>query len=147
MTLKGLIEKAWTSWATRSLAVGAVATLIDISVLLICVKVAGLPNPVGAMCGVCVGAVFSFFANRHFAFQDRHPEMAPQALKFVLTTTAAMGIHASLVWLLTDHWDIPVVIAKMMADVAVFSVGQLLLLRYVVFPRKAPEDRTTVRGE
>jgi hypothetical protein len=29
----------------------------------------------------------------------------------------------------------PVVIAKLIADVAVFSVGQLLILRYLVFPR------------
>ncbi|HEX4622679.1 MAG TPA: GtrA family protein [Myxococcaceae bacterium] len=89
------------------------------------------------MIGVTFGSAFTFFANRHFAFRDHHPDLAPQAMKFILSTCVAIVIHASLIYLLADRLRIPVVIAKFMADIIVFSVGQLLVLRYFVFPRAA----------
>jgi len=134
-TFEGVLRAIWESWATRSLAIGGVATVLDILTLLLCVHL-GASNPVAAMIGVSVGATFTFFANRHFAFRDHHPEVAPQVLKFVGATAGAMMIHAALVHLLADRWHVPVVLAKVLADIAVFSVGQLLLLRYLVFPKK-----------
>src|SRR3989442_1015595 len=128
--------RAHESWATRSLAVGATATALDILVLLFCVSRLGFSNPEGAMAGVAVGATFAFFANRHFAFRDHNPQLVPQAAKFIAATCAAMIVHATFVWLMADKFGTPVVIAKLIADVAVFSVGQLLLLRYVVFPKR-----------
>ena len=136
-TVLGWAKRAYDSWATRSLAVGAIATAIDIVVLLICVRLLHLSNPEGAMCGVAVGGTFAFFANRHFAFRDHTPQLAPQAAKFIAATSGAMLIHAVFVWFLADKLGTPVVIAKLIADVAVFSVGQLLVLRYVVFPRRS----------
>ncbi|HZA13059.1 MAG TPA: GtrA family protein, partial [Myxococcaceae bacterium] len=88
------------------------------------------------MVGVLFGSTLTFFANRHFAFRDHNPNLAPQAAKFVLTTLAAMLVHAQVVYLFADRLDIPVVLAKLCADVIVFTVGHLLLLRYFVFPKK-----------
>ena len=136
--LLALLKWCWHSWATRSLAVGAVATVLDIAVLLVCVKAFRLPNPVGAMVGVLCGSTFTFFANRHFAFRDHNPNLAPQAAKFVLTTIAAMLVHAQIVYVVADRLDVPVVLAKLCADVLVFTVGHMLLLRYFVFPKKKP---------
>lgn len=135
-TVRRLLRWAWESWATRSLAVGGVGALLDIMVLLVCVHAFALPNPVAAMCGVAVGCTFAFFANRHFAFRDHNPELAPQAFRYAVSTTGAMLIHASLVWLLADHWGVPVVVAKVIADFLVFTVGQLLVMRYVVFRKR-----------
>src|SRR5713101_6002977 len=69
----GWARWAYDSWATRSLAAGAMATALDVMVLLFCVLRLKWSNPAGAMAGVAVGATFAFFANRHFAFRDRHP--------------------------------------------------------------------------
>lgn len=137
-TLRSLVRRAWESWATRSLAVGAVATALDVLVLLACVKGLGLSNPAGAVVGVVVGGTFAFFANRYFAFRDRQPGMAKPAVRFVLATLVAIAVHAWMVGLLADRMGVPVVLAKLAADVAVFSVGQLLVLRYIVFPRAEP---------
>lgn len=128
----------WGSWATRSLAVGGVATVLDILTLLACVKLARLPTPVGAGLGVMVGAVWAFWANRRFAFKDSQGPLGPQVLRYGVTTGGAMLVHAALVGWLADRVGVPVVLAKLAADVAIFTVGQLLLLRYVVFPRSAP---------
>jgi len=133
--LLSVMRWAWQSWATRSLAVGAAATALDICVLLVCVKLLNLPNPVGAAVGVTVGSTFTFYANKHFAFRDAGAAVGSQALKFVGATACSMVIHASFVWLLADRMGVNVVLAKMIADVAVFSVGQLLVLRYLVFPK------------
>jgi len=116
--------------------VGAMATALDVMVLLFCVQRLRWSNPAGAMAGVAVGAAFAFFANRHFAFRDHHPQLVPQAAKFIAATAMAMVVHALFVWCLADKLGIPVVIAKLIADVAVFSVGQLLVLRYLVFPKR-----------
>jgi putative flippase GtrA len=129
------VRWCYASWATRSLAVGAVATLIDICVLLVGTSVLGLMTPVAAGLGVLVGSTVTFFLNKYFAFREHHPNLAPQALKFAIATGLAMLVHASLVGLLKDRVGIPVVLAKLAADLLVFSVGQLLLLRYVVFPK------------
>jgi putative flippase GtrA len=133
-----LVKWAWHSWATRALVVGAIATMLDIVVLLVCVKGFELPNPVGAMVGVLFGSAFTFFANRHFAFRDHNPSLAPQAAKFALATAGGMLAHAQVVYILADRLDVPVVLAKLGADLIVFSVGQVLLLRYFVFPKKKP---------
>jgi putative flippase GtrA len=121
-------------WATRSLAVGAVATLVDVCVLLVCVRLFRFPNPLGAAVGVAVGSTVAFFGNRKFAFSDSEPEMAPQLLRFAATVSVGMALHASLVHVLADLFAVPVVLAKLISDLAVFGLGQLFLLRYVVFP-------------
>lgn len=136
--LVNIIRRVWGSWATRSLAVGPFATIVDVSVLLLMVKVLHRSTRVGAMMGVLVGSIFTFFANRFFAFRDRDPNVAPAAFKFALTTIGAMLLHGQLVVMLRDHWGIPVVISKILADLLVFSVGQLLMLRYVIFRKKRP---------
>lgn len=138
-----LLTRLWRSWATRSLAVGGVATALDVLTLLACVKLARLPTPLAAMCGVVVGAVWAFFANRRFAFQDSAGRLGPQALRYGVATGVAMLVHAALVGWLADRVGVPVVLAKLGADVAVFTVGQLLLLRYVVFPKGAPAAAAT----
>lgn len=136
---RGLVQAlrwALHSWATRSLAVGAVATLLDILVLLVCVRQFDLPNPVGAMVGVLFGSTFTFFANRHFAFRDHNPKLAPQAAKFALATAAGMLAHAQVVYWIADRLGFHVVLAKLAADVVVFTFGQMLVLRYFVFPKR-----------
>jgi putative flippase GtrA len=131
-----LLRRAYHSWATRSLAVGAVATLLDVLILLACVKLFSLPNPAGAMVGVLFGSTFTFFANRLFAFRDHNPKLAPQAARFALATAAGMLAHAQVVYMLADRMGVPVVLAKLGADVVVFTFGQMLILRYFVFPKK-----------
>ncbi len=128
-------QRAWSSWATRSLAIGGIATAIDVAVLLFCVNVLGTSNSIGAMAGVVPGATFTFFANRHFAFRDHDAKAAPQALKFFAATSISMLLHGLLVGVLADRLRVPVVLAKFASDLLIFSVGQLFVLRYLVFPK------------
>jgi len=58
-------------------------------------------------------------------------------VKFIISTLIAMSIHAPLVGILADWLDIQVVIAKLLADVLVFSIGQLLAMRFLIFRKSA----------
>ena len=142
---RALVQRLSRSWAARSLQVGALATLVDIAVLLTCVRVLRLPTPVGAAVGVAIGATLAFFLNRSFAFRAQGTPVTGQAVRFMISTLIAMSIHAPLVGVLADRLDVPVVVAKLFADVLVFSIGQLLALRFLVFrksSRRPPEPST-----
>ncbi len=144
--LLALVKRFLQSWASRSLAVGAVATGIDILVLLACVDIFDLPNPLAAMVGVLFGSTFTFFANRHFAFRDHNPELAPQAARFALFTALGMMAHAWVVYMFANRMGVPVVLAKLGADIIVFTVGQMLVLRYFVFPKKKEPQKKSFEG-
>jgi hypothetical protein len=51
-----------------------------------------------------------------------------------------MLLHAALVRTLADGMGLPVVFAKLVSDVCVFTFGQLLLLRFFVFPVRRALD-------
>src|SRR4029079_2843752 len=99
---------------------------VDVCVLLVCKKVLKLPTPVAAAIGVAIGSTIAFFLNRSFAFRAQGTPVPGQAVKFIISTLIAMSIHAPLVGILADWLDIQVVIAKLLADVLVFRIGQIL---------------------
>jgi putative flippase GtrA len=141
----GLLTRLWKSWATRSLVAGGIATVVDILVGLGVLAVFDSFNEhlpphravsIAAMVGVAVGTMVAFVVNRFFAFKEKNPKVAGPALKFLLATAVAMVIHGQLVAFLKVQYAVPFPIAKMGADLAVFSVGQLLVLRFLVFPKK-----------
>ena len=140
-SLRALAQRVSQSWAARSLQVGALATVLDVCVLLVCKKVLKLPTPVGAAIGVAVGSTLAFCLNRAWAFRARGTPVTGQAVKFIISTLIAMSIHAPLVGILADWLDVPVVVAKLAADVLVFSVGQLLAMRFLIF-RKSMRNST-----
>ena len=120
--------------------VGAVATLVDVERPAGRVALAPRLTAEGAMLGVAVGSAVAFLGNRRFAFRSSARALAPEALRFLAGTLAGMGVHAMLVRTLADRLGVPVVLAKLVSDVCVFTFGQLLLLRFFVFPvRRKPE--------
>jgi len=144
-SFRAVVQRVMASWAARSLQVGALATVVDVCVLLVCKKVLKLPTPVGAAIGVAIGSTLAFFLNRAWAFRAQDTPVAGQAVKFIISTLIAMSIHAPLVGILADWLDVPVVVAKLAADVLVFSIGQLLAMRFLIFRKstgKSPSQET-----
>lgn len=124
------------SWAVPSLMVGAVATLVDVGVLLASMRWLHASTAEGAMLGVAVGSTVAFVGNRRYAFRNSARAWLPEALRFVAGTGVGMVVHALLVRTLHDRLGVPVVLAKLVSDVCVFTFGQLLLLRFFVFPAR-----------
>lgn len=124
------------AWAVPSLLVGAVATAVDVAVLLAAIRWLHASSAGGAMLGVAVGSTVAFLGNRTFAFRSSAQAWVPEALRFLAGTTVGMLLHAALVRTLADRVGVPVVLAKLISDVCVFTFGQLLLLRFFVFPAR-----------
>jgi len=124
------------AWAVPSLLVGAVATAVDVGVLVAAMRWLHASSAGGAMLGVAVGSTVAFLGNRRFAFRSSARAWVPEALRFIAGTTVGMLVHAALVHTLADRVGVPVVLAKLVSDVCVFTFGQLLLLRFFVFPAR-----------
>ncbi len=138
--LKQRLHTIWNSWATRSLAVGALATGIDLIIGTSLNSGFHVETRISAMSGSIIGGAFTYFANRFFAFKEKNPELASSMLKFVVVTCFSSIVHGQLVVWLHDSLAWPFVVAKMVADVAIFTFAQLLVLRYIVFPRSEKKE-------
>jgi putative flippase GtrA len=126
----------WTrvrdGWIARSLAVGAVGTVLGMGLGVVLLALGGSARW-AAMAGTVLGATFAYFANRRFAFPEFRGGTGGSALRFALVTVASIAVHGQLVvWLM--GLGLPFLVAKVAADFIVFNLGQLVLLRYLVFP-------------
>ncbi len=131
-----LLQRLKDSWAVRSMMVGAVSTVLDLG-LGATLLAGGAPTRAAAMAGTLLGATFSYFANKRFSFKDSHLKGQSSALRYALVTLLSSTVHGQLVVWFTGL-GLPYVPAKFAADFLVFNLGQLLLLRYVVFPKDRP---------
>lgn len=134
--MNALLQKLRDGWASRSLAVGAASTVLDLGVGGLVLLFDDGATRVASMTGIGAAAVFAFFANRYFAFRDTQPDLARPAIRYALLMMVATLIHGQFVVWLRDGHEVPYALAKMGADFAVFTVGQLVVLRYIVFPKK-----------
>ncbi len=133
--MKSLIERLKKSWAAKSLLVGPPATLVDLMFSLTLFHLLHVPARWSAMAGVAAGSIFTFFANRYFAFRDKNPALAKPALRFALVAIVSMIIHGQLVALAVEKLHVAFVIAKLACDILVFTLGQTLALRFLVFAK------------
>ena len=135
---QGWVGRALSSWKVRSLLIGGVASVVDLCILLTMAKLLGLAAPIAAACGVAVGATANFLLNRRFTFSGHGQPITSPALRFAAGTAVLIAIHAAVVLTLTDM-RAPLLAAKYGADISVLLGGNLLLLRYFVFPAPKPE--------
>ncbi|MBX5480729.1 MAG: GtrA family protein [Myxococcaceae bacterium] len=122
-------------WFVRSLLVGAFASACDWGTVLCCARALGWPSAFCAACGLTIGSTLSFTLNRKVAFTDCRLTLWTSALRYAGAIGCLMVVHASAVGILTDRSRLPILVSKLIADVTILSFGQLLLLRYIVFPR------------
>ena len=156
-----VFRRLWSLWAVRSMAVGAVCTGLDLLIAQSIVLAAPDQARAAAMTGTLIGSAVSFFGNRRFAFKASDDNLGESAVRYLIMWTTLWLIHGQVVVLLKpgyEVWfeqtlklskDLAFAASKLSADVLVFSVVQLLLLRYFVFRRKtgAPAaEREESRG-
>lgn len=158
--VKSRLQRFWKSWATRSLIIGAVGAGIDIIITNLLVLHLDFSWRWGAMTGLIVGASVNFLLNRYIAFRE-HAAFVSPLVRFAVMTAVQSLIHGQVVVMIgalmrdvvwpLHRWGIEatalesmkLTFAKMVADVLVFTVLQLVILRYVIFPRKKAEPEAT----
>jgi putative flippase GtrA len=122
-------------WAGMSTLFGSLSTVFDLGLVIFLVQGFHFNAVVAAPLGVFFGSAVNFTLNRLFAFRDSRGHLFFQAMRFFAGTVVAATVHAGVVYVLTDRWHVYYVISKFVADILVFTVGNLLLYRYLVFPK------------
>lgn len=122
-------------WVFRSVAVGALATVLDYSLLLLGVEALHLPRVPMAFLSASAGAVVGFLLNRAFAFRDTERRIGPQAVRYTLLVGGELLLHSGLMSAMVHALGLYYVLAKLVADATVFGCIHLVMLRYVVFPK------------
>ena len=119
---------------------GAGTSSLDFLTLFIGVHFIHLSPVIGSTCGVILGACTNFVFNRWLAFRSIDPEVARQAMRFALGTALTLALHASAMWLLTGKFAINYLVAKLIADLLIFTGGNLLVNRYLVFSKQKKSE-------
>lgn len=131
---QGWWSKLLSNWTVRSILIGAVGSVVDLCVLLTAAKLLMLSAPLAAALGVSLGATTNFLLNRRYAFNVQGQPISGPALRFAAGTAVLVALHAGVVATLTQY-NAHLLVAKYSADVLVLLGGNLLLLRYFVFPK------------
>jgi putative flippase GtrA len=129
------LTQAFRHWAGLSTIFGSVATVFDLGLVILLVQLFHFNPAVAAPIGVFFGSSVNFTLNRLFAFRDSRGHVALQAMRYFAGTLVAASVHAGVVYLLTNRLHLYYVISKFVADILVFTGGNLLLFRYLVFPK------------
>jgi putative flippase GtrA len=92
----------------RSLAVGGVATLLDVALLHLLVR-AGLAPTAANVPSLLLGVTLQFLGNKYWAFADRSRRLLPQSALFAVVEAGtfvlnAVAFHALVAWLRVPYW-------------------------------------------
>jgi putative flippase GtrA len=141
-TPRGALRHPWRAlsqvlrhWAGLSTILGSVSTVFDLGLVILLVQVFHFNPAAAAPIGVFFGSSVNFTLNRLFAFRDSRGHVALQAMRYFIGTVVAASVHAGVVYLLTNRLHLYYVLSKFVADILVFTGGNLLLFRYLVFPK------------
>ncbi len=156
------LSRFFKSWKTRSLMIGAIGAGVDIAITNVLVLHFHFGWRIGAMTGLVVGGAVNFIMNRFLAFHEHTTDFVSPMVRFAAVTAVQSVIHGQIVVMLRAalthvtwpsemfHWEgamlegAKLTFAKVVADILVFSVLHLVMLRYVIFPKKktAANDAT-----
>lgn len=115
----------------RGAGVGAVATLLDLVVLLFLVEVVGLAPLMANVPALLVGAVAQFIGCRHLVFRATDGALGRQAAGFALTEMATLALNAAAFHLLVAVTAVPYPLARPLGTFLVFVLFSFPVWRLV----------------
>jgi putative flippase GtrA len=87
----------------RALVVGSGATIVDFSVLSMCIRLGGLVPTTARLPALMAGATVQFFGNRTYTFRAQRGSLPKQAKLFLVAELAALAMNWSLFRLLVGR--------------------------------------------
>jgi putative flippase GtrA len=118
----------------RFAGVGAIATAIHYTVLVLLVELAHAAPVVATCAGYTLGAIFGYLANHHWTFGGRL-EHGMATVRYVTMLAFGFALNAAVVWLLHDAFGVWYVAAQ------VVSTGFGLFVNYAIASRWVYADR------
>lgn len=123
-------------WALKSLLVGVGAVVIALVLGWLVLGLGGSTRA-AAMLGLAVAWLFTYVANRRWAFDDSDASLTSSGAKFLAMAVGTTLVHGQVVTWLVDTWAVPFTVAKLLGDALVVTIPNLLIMRFVVFPKRA----------
>ena len=117
--------------------VGIANTVLDFGLLFIFVNVFGIDKIVANYFSTGVAMIFSFYANRHYAFKQTEGKQQTQFVLFVVVTVIGMWVIQPLViWSVTSAVDSFVSNHSLQLFIAkVIATGASLVWNYIFYSR------------
>jgi putative flippase GtrA len=123
-------------WALKSWLFGGLGSAVDYALVWTLAGIGSVPTFGATLAGLVVGGGINFTANRLFVFPDaKEATTATQAVRFALLMVALTFAHALSVAFARDTVGVPLLVAKMGADLFYFGPGYPFLLRWLIFRR------------
>lgn len=109
-------------WQTTltSVAVGALATLVDLLVLGVAVEQLGVDPRIANVPALLLGLLVQFFGNKFFAFQDHSRAWVRQGSAFLLVEAGAFFLSAALFHGVVGSQLLPYLPARLLVQALVY---------------------------
>jgi len=104
----------------RSVAVGGIATLVDLAVLTTLVELVHLSPEAANVPSLLAGLLVQFVGNRHFVFRAGDGHLGRQLGAFVATELMALVLNAVLFALAVAYTPIPYPIVRLLGELVVY---------------------------
>jgi putative flippase GtrA len=125
--------------ALRGIGVGAVASLVDLVVLVVCVEALEVAPTVANAPALLAGALVQFVGCRHLVFRAHDGALGRQIVAFAATEAATLALNAIAFHLLVTLTPIPYGAARLLGTFVVFA-GFSFPIWHRVFRRRAEGD-------
>jgi putative flippase GtrA len=137
----------------RALIVGGGATIVDVSVLTTCIRVAGLAPTSARLPALIAGASVQFFGNRTFTFRAQRGSISRQAKLFVAAELVALALNWSIFRVVAPRVTfLPPEIVSFFGTFIVFVAFAYPMRRLVIFrlshpsPERVPPTENSPRS-
>ncbi|HVZ32118.1 MAG TPA: GtrA family protein [Polyangiaceae bacterium] len=125
----------------RAIIVGSGATLADLSVFELCVRVGGMPPSAARLPALITGACCQFLGNRSYTFRATAGKLSRQAWLFLIAEAITLGLNWGIFRVLATRFTgLPPEFSSFLGTFLVFVGFAYPMRRYVVFQLPAPES-------
>jgi putative flippase GtrA len=118
----------------RFAGVGAAATAVHYTTLMLLVELGHVAPVVATCCGYALGAVFGYLANHHWTFGGK-AEHGAATVRYVTMLAFGFALNAAVVWILHNVAGVWYVAAQVVAT------GLGLFVNYAIASRWVYADR------
>lgn len=140
-----LVKRMWI--VLRSMAVGAVATAVDLALMALLVSAMGLPARVASAPALTLGIAAQFVGNKLFAFEDRSRAWLRQGGQFLAVELLGFAANLLLYDLVMAHFELPYLLVRLATTSLVyFGICLPLWSRIFRAGQDEPPDSATSEG-
>ena len=117
----------------KAQAASLTASLVDLVVTILLVRVLGLWYVTGSVYGIICGGITYFAICRNWVFEATQRKMSLQVFKYILVWNGNLLLNAAGLFLVTNYLGINYIISKIIVSVLVGVFYNYLLQKYFVF--------------